>query len=143
MAWGIGKLPREIVIQYMWREDVELKGNEFAYLQGEHTALLCGGTLIFDSRGNVISWQHKPGAGKQEVGKRLRRYCEDEQARGNQRRDQLLAHIRDRIASGAIGLQERGRPDEIGDQAPVMAGLGADGSLHFSVTPHLRHWSEP
>jgi hypothetical protein len=142
MAWGVGKLPREVVVQYVWREDVELKGKEFDRIQGQYTSLLCGGTLVFDSRGNILSWQHKPGSGKQEVGRRLRKYCEDERATGNQRREQLLAYLRERISAGAIGLQEENRPDEVGDQPPVMASRGADGCLRFGITPHLRHWDE-
>ena len=118
MAMGSAPSPREIVIQYAWREDVELKGSEFAQLQGEHTSLLCGGTLIFDSRGNVLSWQHKPGAGKQEDRRRLRKYCADEQAKGIQRREQLLNYLRERISAGVVGLQEGARPDEVGDVLP-------------------------
>jgi hypothetical protein len=139
---GGGKLPREIVLQYVWREDVELKGEEYATLQGERVSLLCGGTLVFDSRGNILSWQRKPGAGKQEAGQRLRKYCKEERAMGVQRRDALLAYIRDRISAGSIGLEERDRPDETGDRLPVVASRGADGILQFGVTPHLRHWAE-
>jgi hypothetical protein len=142
MAWEKGKLPREVVVQYAWREDVELKGKDYDALQGEYASLLCGGTLVLDNRGNIISWQHKAGSGKQEVGRRLRKYCEDEQAKGNQRREQLLAYLRDRLAAGAIGLQEGDRPDEIGDQPPVMVKRGTDGSLRFGITPHLRHWTQ-
>jgi hypothetical protein len=142
MVWGVGKLPREIVVQYVWREDVELKGKDFGSYQGEHTSLLCGGTLVFDSRGNILSWQHKPGTGKQETGRRLRKYCTEERARGNVRREQLLAYLRDRISAGAVGLQEGDRPDEIGEQPPVTASHGMDGSLRFGVTSHLRHWAE-
>jgi len=68
--------------------------------------LLCGGTLVFDSRGNILSWQRKPGAGKQETGQRLRKYCKEEQDRGIKRREQFLSYIRDRVESGNIGLQE-------------------------------------
>ena len=142
MVFGLGKLPREVVVQYVWHEDVELKGKEFGSYQGEHTSLLCGGTLVFDSRGNILSWQRKPGAGKQEVGQRLRKYCMDERAKGNERRDQLLAHLHDRISAGMVGLQEGGRQDEIVDQLPVTANRGMDGSLQFGVTPHLRHWAQ-
>ena len=47
---GGGKLPREIVIQYVWREDVELKGKNMAHLRvsiyryyaAEHWCLTAG-----------------------------------------------------------------------------------------------------
>jgi len=104
--------------------------------------LLCGGTLVFDNRGNILSWQHKPGAMKQETGVRLRKYCQDEQEKGNLRKEQLLAYLRDSIAAGATGFQGEEGPDRIGEQPPVIARRGADGSLHFETTPHLRHWGE-
>jgi hypothetical protein len=130
------------VVQYVWREDVELKEKEFDKFQGQYTSLLCGGTLVFDSRGNILSWQHKPGTGKQEVGRRRRKYSQDEQARGNERRDQLLAHVRDRISAGIVGLQEENRPGEVGVQTPVIANRGTDGCLRFGITPHMRHWND-
>ena len=142
MVFGLGKLPREVVVQYFWREDVELKGSEYGRFSGENTSLLCGGTLVFDNRGNLLSWQRKQGAGKQESGQRLRKYCQGEQARGNERKEQLLAYIRDRVSSGAIGLQDGGRPGEVGEQPLMTASRGADGSLQFVTTPYLRHSDE-
>jgi hypothetical protein len=142
IAWERGRLPREVVVQYAWREDVELKGKEYGNLEGEYTSLLCGGTLVFDNRGNIISWQHKPGTGKQESGPRLRKYCKDECDKGNERREALLTYIKNRVAAGAIGLTEQNRLDEIGEHLPVVASRGSDGSLRFRVTPHLRHWTQ-
>jgi hypothetical protein len=139
---GGGMLPREIVLQYAWHEDVELKGKEFGRLQGERASLLCGGTLVFDSRGNVLSWQHKPGAGKQETGRRRRAHCQDVQEKGIQRREALLAYLRDNISSGVIGLEEWDQPDEVRSRSPVVVSHGSDGSLRLGITPHLRHWSE-
>lgn len=133
MAWGAGHLPREVVIQYIWREDVPLKGREFGRYQDKHVALLCGGTLIFDSRGNVISWQHKPGTGKQESSRRIRGYCKEEQVLGNQRRVELLNHIRERISSGAIQPRK-------GNPSPLVGFTGEDGFIHLQTVPHLRHW---
>ena len=141
MAWGKGKLPREVVVQYVWREDVELKGKEYETLQGEHTTLLCGGTLVFDNRGNLLSWQHKPGTGKQEVKNRLRKYCEDEVDKGNLRREAMLEYIRNRLLRGAIGMTEQNRRDVISEHQPVEVSHSVDGSLRFGITPHLRHWT--
>jgi hypothetical protein len=140
MAWGEGKLPREVVVQYVWREDVELNGNDYGSLQGEHTSLLCGGTLVFDNRGNILSWQHKPGAGKLEVGQRARKYCHEEREMGIQRREALLAYIKNRVSIGEIGVREQNRLDEIGEYQPVEVSRGVDGALRFGITPYLRHW---
>ncbi len=95
LAWGVGRLPREIVVQYAWREDVELDQRRLP--------LWCGGTLVFDERGNILSWQHKPGVGDQEPSARRRAYCDEARARGAERRDQLLAYQRARRAAGQAG----------------------------------------
>ncbi len=58
---GFRKLPREIVLEYVWKEDVLLKGNEFGRLQNRNFSLLCGGTLVFDERGNILYWSKKEG----------------------------------------------------------------------------------
>jgi hypothetical protein len=58
---GARRLPREIVIEYLWSEDVELAGRQFGPLDGQYFPLWCGGTLVFDSIGNVLSWAYKPG----------------------------------------------------------------------------------
>lgn len=100
LAWGAGRLAREIVVQYVWREDVELEGREFGIAQGRRVPLWCGGTLVFDERGNILSWQHKPGMGKQEGGARRRAYSEAVRARGAERRDQLLAYQRAKLSAG-------------------------------------------
>jgi hypothetical protein len=140
---GEGRLPREIVLQYAWREDVELKGADYGRLEGEVASLLCGGTLIFDGRGNVRSWIRKPGSGVQKVsGGRVRRYCKEERDKGMERREQLLAYLARRVAGGYIGLAEDAGPDEVDARPPVVAGRGEDGTLRLEVTPHLRHWNE-
>jgi len=140
---GGGKLPREIVLQYIWREDLLLKGSEFGPLDGKLAAMLCGGTLVFDGRGNVLSWIRKPGTGRQESdGRRRRDHCNNEQQRGLQRRAELLKYISSRIARGYVGLFDGGRPEEIEAHTPVVAEPRGDGTLRLEVTPHLRHWVE-
>lgn len=92
MAWGAGRLAREIVVQYLWREEVEL--------DLRRVPLWCGGTLVFDDRGNILSWQHKPGVGEQEGSARRRAYCEEARARGEERKQQLLAYQRAKRDAG-------------------------------------------
>ncbi len=43
--------PKQVLLQYIWREDVVLKGAQFGQFNGEMTSLLCGGTLAFDENG--------------------------------------------------------------------------------------------
>jgi hypothetical protein len=96
----MNKLPREIVLQYTWREDVELKGPDFGALDGRTAALLCGGTLVFDGRGNLLHWTRKPGTGDQPFDART------DQEQGNQRKGKLLEYIKHRVALGRIELIE-------------------------------------
>ena len=100
---GRGKLPREIVVQYTWREDVPLKGSQFARYDGETMPLLCGGTLVFDERGNILYWSRKPGTRAQGAGGGQRRStCECERAQGEERRKQLLEYVAARVQAGMI-----------------------------------------
>ena len=46
--------PKERVIEFMWSEDVELKGRSFGQLAGTLLPLHCGGTLVFDANGNFL-----------------------------------------------------------------------------------------
>jgi hypothetical protein len=140
---GGGRLPREIVLQYAWREDVPLKGNHFRQLNGESLSMVCGGTLIFDERGNVLHWVRKPGSGPQKIsGGRRRSYCGAERARGQQRRKEFLEYAAGCAGGGLVGLLDRDRPEEIDARPPIVAQRAADGTLRLQTTPHLRHWTE-
>ncbi|RMG20404.1 MAG: serine protease [Bacteroidetes bacterium] len=55
------RFPRHAVIQYIWREEVLLEGNQFGELEGSYMSMLCGGTLVLDMAGNVLSWMRKAG----------------------------------------------------------------------------------
>jgi len=140
---GGGRLPREIVLQYAWREDVPLKGAEFGRLNGETMSMMCGGTLIFDERGNVLHWVSKPGSGAQKVSAgRRRKYCGAEHEKGQQRRKQFLDYVAGRVGGGLVGLVDGDRPEEIDARPPMVAHRAEDGTLRLETTPHLRHWTE-
>ncbi len=140
---GRGRLPREIVLQYAWREDVPLKGAEFGKLDGETMSMVCGGTLIFDERGNALHWVRKPGSGAQKISAgRRRTYCGPERRRGLERRRQLREYVANRVGGGLVGLVDRDRPEEIDVRPPMVAHRAEDGTLRLQTTPHLRHWTE-
>ena len=84
------RLPREIVIEYLWREAVELKGEAFGEREGESMDLLCGGTLVLDEYGNILSFFHKPGPTSPG----------DAGREGEVRRAELLEHIQGQVAAG-------------------------------------------
>jgi len=121
------KLPREIVLQYIWREDVELKGSRFGNLEGRTIPLLCGGTLVYDDRGNVLYWCRKPGT-----------KLEKDKVEGQKRRKGLLDYIASLVANGRIGMAESGI-GSIDINTPIV-GRSVDGELCIERTPHLRHW---
>jgi hypothetical protein len=138
-ALGEGRLPREVVLQYVWREPVKLEGSDFGKHAGKTAPLLCGGTLVFDGRGNLKSWLRKPGAGTQEVpGRgRMRAYCKQERELGMSRRDQLLAYLKHKIQQGQLGVAK-----DVGEDGPeIVARQDRQGFLRLEASPHLDHMS--
>ncbi len=60
------RLPREVVLEYAWQEIVPLTPTDkldFGNWNGKNYFMDCGGTLVFDDRGNLLSWARKPGTG--------------------------------------------------------------------------------
>ena len=81
------------MIEYLWREESELEGSKFGKLEGETVELLCGGTLVIDELGNVISFFRKPGVDSP--------VAEDEAA-GKERLKRLHEHVLRQVKSGAV-----------------------------------------
>jgi hypothetical protein len=46
--------PREVVVEFVWPHDVPVRGRDYGPLDGETLPLWCGGTLVFDSDGNIL-----------------------------------------------------------------------------------------
>lgn len=127
------KLPRQIVLEYIWRELVPLDGPEFGAFNGTKASLLCGGTLAFDQQGNVLSWFRKPGTEFD-----LGRQGPDEQEAGLRRREEFRAHIARRIRNGMVTMA--GDEDDHGlSGGPVrpVTVVREGGLLRFELTPHL------
>lgn len=60
------RLPRAVVLAYTWQEQLTLqddprRGWAFGAWNGRTLTLDCGGALVFDERGNLLSWFRKPG----------------------------------------------------------------------------------
>lgn len=122
--WDVGreKLPGEVVVEYLWREPVELN-DDCGELRGRTVHLLCGGTLVFHDNGNLVSWFPKPGS-EDEVGAR--------------RRSDLLAHVAGKVRSGTLGLLTADEIDQLGLLAPPVVAREVDGALRLEATPNLR-----
>ncbi len=126
------RLPRQIILEYIWREEVILEGPQFGEFAGESTTMLCGGTLVFDQQGNVLSWARKPGT---ERGSHKR--WDDEAAAGAARRAAVLADLAKRIGSGQVGAALGSSKGLLGAHVPPLTVRREGGALKFELSPHL------
>jgi hypothetical protein len=128
------RLPRQILLQYVWREDVALEGERFGPFDGSATSLLCGGTLALNQNGETLAWARKPGS--QITGKGAAAAAEQEA--GAARRSEFLDTLARRIRTGRVGktlgsdvgLLER-------SIAPLTSSV-VDGGIRFELSPHFR-----
>jgi hypothetical protein len=126
-------LPEQIVIQYVWREEVLLEGDRFGRFADERTTMLCGATMVLDQNGNQIHWSRKPGStnvGTSET-------AVAEQAEGALRRTELLDTIAARIAAGMIGETVGGELGLLERASPPFGVQKVDGTLRFTLAPHF------
>ncbi|MHC4173308.1 MAG: gluzincin family metallopeptidase [Planctomycetota bacterium] len=126
------RLPRQIILEYLWREEVKLEGEQFGEYNGETTTMLCGGTLVFDQNGTLLSWFRKPGT-QGGSGKAWK----DEIKKGEQRRADLLADLARRITAGHIGAVLGSGKGMLGSQVPPLTVRKENGALRFELSPHL------
>jgi len=157
------RLPREVVVEYLWGEQVVLKndpekGLDFGKWDGEYVILDCGGTFVFDDRGNLLSWFRKPGtqhllaAEGEAIRKRFeawqadptnaKRPTLDELAVlddlevGQRRKEALSRYVASLVKRNLVGEPAAENRFGLGLQ-PVVA-IKEGGALHFETTPHLR-----
>ena len=122
------RLPREVVVEYVWQEQFKLDEDRFGKLKGQTAELLCGGTLVLDDRGNVLSWQRKPGI-----------YEERDRPEGEKRLVQLRNHIARQVQNGLVGLRGERAVDIPGRWTPPVVGDTSSGVLRLEIAPHLRN----
>lgn len=119
---GVERLPRQVVVQYLWREAVALDGSEFGKLRGKKAELPCGGTLVFDDRGNLLSWAFKRGRGTPE---------------GHRRYQELREHVARQLATRRLGLHgELDAAVPAGPAQPPVVGREVGGLLRLETAPH-------
>ncbi len=53
------QMPRELVLTYVWEEDIPLSGRRYGPLKDTTFPLRCGGTLVMDERANVLYFSPK------------------------------------------------------------------------------------
>lgn len=138
------RLPRQIVLEYVWREDVALDGPRFGKYDGRSTTMLCGGTLVLDDNGNVLAWARKPGT--QGYGKPGRRGKIAEAwaasvAEGERRRAEFLDTVAAQVAAGRIGVAIGTEKGLLGTRMPPLTAEDDGDRVRFRLSPHL-HLSE-
>jgi hypothetical protein len=144
------RLPREVVLEYAWQEVVELTPAadlDFKSWNGKTYNLDCGGTLVFDGRGNLLSWFRKPGTEhitpeeEQEILQKTKQTKLDQGMLadleiGQNRKEALLHYLSAIIRRGLVGAaQLESRFSET--SRPVTA-IEHGGAVRFEMTPHLR-----
>ncbi|MGQ0642927.1 MAG: serine protease [Gemmatimonadaceae bacterium] len=128
-----GRLPKQVLLQYIWREDIVLQGAQFGRYEGEMTNLLCGATLALNENGDVVAWARKPGfqlASDHEDAKA-------EQERGIARRTEFLDVLARRIRSGRIGNAIGSAKGLLARNTPPLTTKEVDGTVRFELTPHF------
>jgi hypothetical protein len=135
------RLPRQIILEYVWREGVPLQGKRFGEFDGRWTSMLCGGTLVFDDNGNVLAWAMKPGSlpygGKRVRGGAVAESWESAVAEGTSRRKELLANLTGQIAAGRVGAVIGSAKGLLGAAVPPLIAEGEDEQVRFRLSHHL------
>jgi hypothetical protein len=127
------RLPKQIVLQYVWREDVMLDGERYGRFNGQATSLLCGGTLAFDQNGNVMAWRRKSGSIAAGPGEE----AAAEAAEGARRKAAFLAALAGRIKAGRIGDALESPKGMVGGTIAPFTPRVVDGGLRFELSPHF------
>jgi len=109
--------PREIVLEFVWTQDVQLISDDldFDVLQDKWMPLYCGGTLVFDTSGNVLHYV-------------LRGPSEE-------RQKELLEYVAYLVDRGRIGVAGVGG----GQTKPIVAYIEKDGRARLQRASALRH----
>jgi hypothetical protein len=126
-------LPRQVILQYVWREDVVLDGPEFQSFEGATVSLLCGGTLAMDENGECLHWARKPGT--QLAGGDAK--AVEEQAAGALRRATFREALARRIRTGRIGREIGSERGLLAQATPPLTARTVDGALRFELAPHF------
>lgn len=143
-------MPKQVILQYLWREDIVLEGERFGPYNGQTTSLLCGATMVLDENGSMLSWARKPGSqpsakavtGKQKIDGRKKPTGEEARAlgeweAGKERRAAYLEALARRIDEGMVGEELSGPEGMVGALTPPLIAREAGGQVRFELSPHF------
>ncbi len=126
------RLPREIVIEYIWKEEVKLDGPEFGFLNGKMAGMLCGGTLVYDEYGTLLSWFRKPGT-QLDSGKDYH----NENTIGLTRKAEFLSNIAHRVKNGQINVDQGCDQGFLGSRTTPLTMKITNGMVNLEMSPHM------
>ncbi|MER8759680.1 serine protease [Mesorhizobium sp. M0976] len=142
--------PKQIILQYLWRENLALAGTQFGSFSGKTTSLLCGGTMVFDVNGSLLYWARKPGSepfatasvAMEKIKSRKKLFGTEQVAlaeleAGKQRRQEYLDALARRIEEGMVGEELAGPEGLVGSLTPPLIAREVDGSVRFELSPHF------
>jgi hypothetical protein len=130
------RLPRQYVLEFIWYEDVLLDGREFGDLQGRLVAMPCGGTLVFDERGNILSWFQKHGS-HLDPDQETKPAAKQAARAGKQRVAQFKADIAHQLQLGQFGIDQASRLGILGTRmAPFLTRM-VNGTVRFELAAHI------
>jgi hypothetical protein len=127
------RLPRQVVVRYLWREDVMLDDARFGQFAGQPTSMLCGGTLAMDENGEVLASVRKPGSQPAGEGQA----AVEEQRRGAARRTAFLDDLARRIKAGRITPPLGSAKGLLAKTLAPLTSRLVDGALRFELSPHF------
>lgn len=122
-------LPKQTILQYLWKEEVQLTGRQFGEYQGEITTIPCGGTIVFDEKNTILFWSRKLGT---ITNKNILFFAESKK-----RRAMFLQNIAKRIKAGHVGAVLGSSKGMAGDMVTPLTVQKKDGLLNFKISPHL------
>lgn len=127
------RLPRQILVQYVWREDVLLEGERFGEFDGASTTMLCGATLALDQNRDILAWARKAGSQLAAGGEA----AAEEQVAGDARRSAFLDALAQQIKAGRIGAALGSEKGLLPKSITPLTQRIVDGTVRFALSPHL------
>lgn len=144
------RLPSQVILEYIWRESVMLEGERFGQYQGRWTDMLCGGTIVFDENGTMISWFYKPGThcaekilkkDEEKLTKREKLW-RDAYSTGLKRKKALLDTLAERISKNEVGVEIGSSKGLLNTHIPPIIVRQEEEMLRFEFSPHLHTHGE-
>ena len=125
-------LPKQTILQYLWKEEVELTGRQFGAYNGERTTIPCGGTIVFDANNTILFWSRKLGSLPDKLDE-----TDPAVAESGKRRTMFLQHIAKRIKAGHVGAVPGSSKGMVGTMVTPLTVQKKDGLLTFQLSPHV------